>query len=1140
MTFRIPLWWFPKQTLRIMKLTSLFILLAFLQVSANVYSQNNQVVQIKATNQSIVDVLKTIEDETNFTFLFNRANVDVDQKVNMNLEFSDVEKALDQLLEGTNIKYRTFNNSYVLYSDDNSSASGTASQQTKTVKGQVTSEKGDLIPGVTVFVKGTSIGTITDTDGKYSLQGVPANGTLVFSFVGMKALEVPVQNLSVIDVTMEEETIGLEEVVAIGYGTVKKKDLTGAVSTVKADEISIAPVVNPVEAIQGRVAGLDITRGDGRAGGSTSILLRGNRSLTASSEPIYIIDGIQGSISNLNPNDIESMDILKDASSTAIYGSAGANGVIIVTTKQARRGKIQVDLDSYVSVNGWPSYPSALQGDSWLNYLEEGYYATNGIHSSSMDELLTAWGIGSVSSYVNDNKWVDWVDETLQTGVQQNYSVSIRGGTETVQANFSLGYNKVNGIYKNDFQDKATMRSSINVNAADWIKFGLQTGLTYTNGETRSSRINKAFGLEPIGDVYDQDGNINVYPAGKEAGIVSLLADDIDGTYKNNTKAIAVTANPFVELTLAKGLTVRSILGTSITARRNGVYNSDHTYMMLIGSANEISNASYNTSLAYSYNWENILNYKFTIGEDHDFTTTLISSYAHSQHESSSSYSEGFLYDDFEFYNLDAGLNPIVSSSYGHSKRMSVAARAIYSYKGKYIINASVREDAASQLAKQWDIFPAGAFAWRVSDENFMAGTKNWLSNLKLRLGYGVSGNSNISAYVTRSEVTSGVDALNLGGGQLVTNIPTQAVGNTDLGWEKSYNMNIGLDFGLFDNRIDGSLEWYDTDTKDVIYARNLPYSSGGYTAKIPYTMNMNIARMSNKGLELTLNTRNIQTDKFKWNSTFTFARNWEEVTSIDLGSGTTVDDLVSLGLFMGSPKNTVYDYKKIGIWQTGEEADAAVFGLAPGDVKIESSLTKVSDGVWEKTTTDDDGNAVVTQYTAENPYTINASDDRQIVGQGSPKWTAGFQNSFKYKNFNLDIFMTARWGQMIEGELLGYFGYGNKNLPDMYNYWTEDNPTNDFPRPYLSRSTDYSSPTAGLNIVDGSFVKVKNITLGYTFPKKTLNTLRLSNLYLYGTLYNPFVFAKSDILDGVDPETNASDSFPLYKQVVFGVNVSF
>jgi TonB-linked SusC/RagA family outer membrane protein len=1011
------------------------------------------------------------------------------------------------------------------------------------LSGKVTDESEEPIIGVTVFVKGTTTGTITDSEGNYTISSKTSEGILVFSFVGMKTQEIYFDGDATINVVMESEAIGLEEVVAIGYGTVKRRNLTGAVSSVKSGEITMAPVASPVEAIQGRVAGLDITRNDGRANSGTYILLRGNRSITRSSEPIFIIDGIQGNIDNLNPNDIVSINVLKDASSTAIYGSRGANGIFIITTKKAETGRMQVDFNSYVSINSWPSFPSALQGDAWFKYLEEGYRATYDQEPADRDALLSAWSLSPtvLNPYIDSSKWVDWIDESLKTGIQFNNTLSIRGGTDKVQSSFSMGYNRTEGIYKNDYVDIFTLRENLNVQAAKWARFGIITGLIFRNSESRPSRINKAFGMVPLGDVYDENGNINQYPIEGMTDVISLLADNIDGTYENNTKSINITANPYAEITLAKGLTFKSVIGTSLSTRRQGIFNSDHTYMMLAGSQTAIRNATYNTGLGYSYTWENIVDYQVTVADNHELLATLITSYGNSQDETSGEYSEGYLYDDFLFYNLDAGVNPSVNTYYSVKKYMSYAGRLNYNFKGKYFLTGSVRYDGVSQLSKKWDAFPAGAVAWRISDESFMERTSNWLSDLKLRASYGVAGSDNIPPYFTLTEVTSGADIINLGGGQVLTSVPTVAVGNVLLTWEKTYTLNIGVDFGLFRNRVDGSVDFYNADTKGIIFDRDLPFSGGGFGPKAAYKLASNIGRMKNNGIEITVNSRNIQTQAFQWSTNFTFARNWEEVTSIDLGSNVTVDNLISLDLFMGEPLHTLYDYKKTGIWQLDEAADAAVFGLEPGDVKIASSLTKRSDGVWVKTITDDAGNDSIAEYTAASPYTINANDDRQILGQETPKWTAGLQNTFAYKGFDLNIFITARWGQMIDGQLLGYFTYGNNNLPDNYDYWTETNPTNDYPRPYQRRSsTGYSSPLAGLTYVDASYIKVKNITLGYTLPISIINRVGLSNFRIYGTVYNSFILTKSHLLKGIDPETKASDSFPLYKQLVFGVNVSF
>ncbi|WP_090972872.1 SusC/RagA family TonB-linked outer membrane protein [Parapedobacter composti] len=1008
----------------------------------------------------------------------------------------------------------------------------------ETVSGRVLSAADrQPLAGVSVKVQGTTISTATDDDGRFKVE-IPDRNEVVLevSYLGYHTREVRVAAGGTVDVLLEATASALDEVVVVGYGTVRRRDLTGAVSSVKAEEIAFAPVANPIEAIQGRVAGLDIARESGRATSGSSILLRGNRSLTAGSTPLYIIDGIPGNITNLNPNDIESIDVLKDASSTAIYGSAGANGVIIITTKQAKEGQVNIDFDAYLGVNSNGRYPSALRGDAWLTYLQESFRSTNGRTPENRDELLTAWSLNpeQINQYIDNGQWIDWVDETLHTGVQQNYMLSVRGGTEKTKGFFSLGYNSTQGIYQNDLAKLYTMRGGVENKINHWISGTINTGLTWRDNETRPSRVNRTFSTIPVGEVYDPQGNINVYPI---AGLTapSLIADDIPNTLRNNSKNLVLTVNPQIDLNIMEGLTFRSILGTTLTSSRTGIFNSDRTYMMLAGSAPQVRNATYQTALGYSYIWENIANYQTTLGEDHNLDATLVSSWAHNQSESSSAYNEAFLYDEFIFYSLQAGTNPYASSGYTMTKRMSFVGRLNYGYKGKYLLSLTNRTDGVSQLARRWDSFLAGAAAWRISDEAFMDGARHVVSNMKLRTSYGVSGNSNIDAYSTLTEVTStGLDAINLGGGLLPTSVLTQAVGNPALTWEKSYNLNIGLDLGLFDDRLEAVVEWYDTETRGVLFARNLPFSSGGFTPKIPYQMTANLARMHNRGVEVTLMASPVRNSNFRWNSTLTFAHNKEQVKSIDLGSGTTVDDLISLGLFMGHPSNTVFGYKKLGIWQQGEEADAAVFGLSPGDVKVQSNLTKVRDGVWVDHTAE-----TPVEYTADNPYTISPAD-RVIIGQGSPKWTAGWQNSWYWKGFDLNIFAIARWGHYLNSALLGHFAYGRVNLPSNYSYWTPENPTNDYPRPYLNRAANHSNPVLGLNEVDGSFIKIKNITLGYALPDGLGRRLGLSRCRVYATMHNPLIYTRSHLLKGMDPETGADDEFPLYRQMVFGINLSF
>ncbi len=1016
--------------------------------------------------------------------------------------------------------------------------SGMYAQQT--ITGTITDISNEPIPGANIVIKGTTVGTTTDVDGNYSISNVSSDNYLEISFIGMLTEEVEVGSQTEISLSLIPDIMQLEDVVVVGYGTVKKKDLTGAVVSLGAEDIENTPTANTMEALQGKIAGLDITNSSGSAGGDLNILLRGHRSISKddddefiSCEPLYIIDGMEGSIDNLNPNDIVSIDVLKDASSTAIYGSEGANGVIMITTKQGEVGKTQVDFSTYVSISGNPSYPSALSGDAWLDYLKEGYKANNDNEDpSDQSTLLSKWKISYAEDYINDGKWVDWVDESLQTGYTSNTYLSVKSGNEKIQSNFSLGYNKTNGIYKNDYLDKYTLRENLKINMYKNVKAGIITGLTYRNRESRSSRINKAFSMVPLGNVYDENGDINLYPLGEENEVINLLADNIDEVYKNNTKNININANPYIEISFLKDFNFKTSLNTSLSAKRQGLYNSGQTYTEL-SSSDETSDAAYSTAMGYGYKWENILNYNKSINE-HNFGATVVTSYSVSIAENSYAYAEDILYNDYLYYNLGAGDNYSVSSGYEEYKKMSYVGRVNYNYASKYYITGSVRYDGVSQLVDQWDIFPAGSVAWRISEEDFMESSKDWLSSLKLRLGYGIAGSDNISAYSSLTEITNGEDNINLGGGKLLTTVPTQSVSNDELGWEKTYSTNLGIDFGLIKGRIDGSVDYYNQDTRDIIYNRSLPFTNGGYSAKTAYKRADNIASMNNKGLEITLNTRNIQGKDFKWSSNFTFAFNKEKVTSIDLENGTTSDDLISEDLFIGEALDTKYSYKKIGIWQSEEAEDAAVFGLEPGDVKVATNLTKVSDGVWKYNNADS-----TTEYTSDNQYTISA-DDKQILGHENPDWTFGFINTFTYKDFDLTVNVTGRWGQTIKGALLGYFTYGSVNIPENYNYWTEDNPTNDYPRPYLSRDNDAALGYDALQYIDASYIKVKNITLGYTLPTTISEKARIQKLRVYATMYNSFIYTKSKLLKGIDPESGASDSYPLYKQMVFGLNVSF
>lgn len=989
--------------------------------------------------------------------------------------------------------------------------------QQKPVTGKVTDESGNPIAGATVSVKGSNQKVLTKEDGSYTINVADDNTELVITFIGKKEIIIKVGQQTAINLTLQAaESSNLDDVIVIGYGTVKKRDLTGAVSSVQSKDILLSPVANPMEALQGRVSGLDIQRGSGRAGQAPSVLLRGNRSLTADQDPLYIIDGIPSSISNINPNDIETIDVLKDASSTAIYGSAGANGVIIVTTKKAKAGRVQVDLSSYYGVNGFASFPKPLMGDAWLNYQKDKFFLTNGYEATDLTELVSS---SAARNAIENNQWLDWVDVVMNKGLQQNHHITVRGGTDKVQSYLSVGKLIEKGIYENDKVDILNGRGGVDIKFNNYFKAGFQAIITSKNNNSTNSRINKAYGVYPVGVPYDSLNNIRLNPIDGD-NTISLIANNIPGAYVNQQKNFTTQINPYFEFTPIKNLTWRSNFGVNYSNYRNGEFANKNSYNFATeGRVN--SAASYNTGFSNGMIWENIVNYKFTIAKSHDIGLTGITSWATNKNETTVLAGEGLDYDQFLFYNMGAFKTSTAhSNAFSQTSRMSYAGRLSYSYKGKYLLNASSRWDGASQLAEgnKWAVFPAISAAWNIGQEDFMENFSSVLTNLKIRAGYGVSGSARINPYVSLSEAVAKTVPTNMSlGGTSVLPVYalTQFIANSDLTWERSYNTNLGLDFSIMKNRVDVTAEWYKTQTKGILWARKIPTSSGGYDAKTPYTKMSNIAESENVGFELTVNTRNVVKKNFSWNSTITFTTAREKLTNIDLGK-LSVTDLIAEGLFVGYPARGVfYGYKKLGIWQLGEEEAAAKYGAAPGDIKLQtvpSGPDSASDhGV--------------------HPY---SAKDRMIVGDNTPTWYMGFQNTFRYKNVDLTVFFNARFGHMIDAQVLGY--YNSTAQPETYNYWMPSNPTNDFPRPGGGINTIYQS---ALSLVDGSFIKLKNITLGYTLPTALGKKLHISNLRIYATAQNPFIYTRSHLLKNVDPESGGSDSFPLFKQFVFGLNLS-
>lgn len=1115
--------------LLLMKLSfvQLFLLITFVSLSFGYDSKAQELlsksVSLHIDGQRLRSVLTQIERQTTTKFVFSSRNIGADRTVSIHVNKVRLDEALIQLLRPLNLTYRILNGQIILDSIVPKDEAGLLTIPPPTeiadqvITGTVSDEKGEKLPGVSIIVKGTTRGTATEANGQFRLSVPNGDVTLIFSFVGYKSQEVMIGKQTTLNLVLQPNPNSLDEVVVIGYGTTKRKDLTGSIASVKAADITLSPVTSPMEALQGRVAGLDIERTSGRAGTTPNVLLRGNRSISGGQSPLYLIDGVPGNINALNPNDIENIDVLKDAAATSIYGVAGANGVIIVTTKKAKAGKLQLDVDSYYGINGFARFPKPLTKDRWINYQKDKYFMSQGVYTDDLVELVPSI---EVRNLVQQGKWVNWVEETMKTGIQQNHFVSLRGGSEKIQAYLSLGYIGEKGIYKFDETKILNARAGMDVRFNKLLKAGIQTVVTARNNDATSSRVNKAYGLAPVGTPYNEDGTINMRPLGATSATISPIANYAPGVYVDNSKNMNINMYPYVEFTPFSNLTIRSNLGLSASASRDGFFQSELAYIPA-SEGRVTKEASYGNGLGYSYIWENYATYNFAINDVHQFTATGIVSMGKSRSESSIIAVNGLDFDYYTYYNTGAASTVTNrSTGYSESSRMSYAGRLHYNYRSKYLLTVSKRWDGASQLYQHWSSFPSVSAAWRVSDESFLSNLKHWISDMKIRASYGVTGNNNISPYQSMTEMVSKTASANLslgGSGVLPIYVLKQALGNEELSWEKSRTTNLGLDLSLFKGRLDLTADLYQTYTDGVLYKRTLPSTAGGFDAKNLYTKVLNIAETENKGIELTASIRTMAKKNFQWNTSITYTTAREKLNKIDLGNSVNVTSLISENLFVGQPLRSFYDYKKIGIWQTVDTTEAKLYGARPGDIKL-ATVPKVS-----------------ATGESDNGVHVYSAADRMLVGHANPNWMMGIQNAFVYKNFDLTVFANMRFGHTINATSLGYWNATAQ--PETYDYWMPTNPTNDFPRPGSSFSNTF---TSALSLVDGSYVKIKNITLGYTLPKTLQDKLGLSRMRVYSTIYNPIILTRSSMLKGVDPESGGADSFPLFKQIIVGVNLSF
>lgn len=999
----------------------------------------------------------------------------------------------------------------------------------KTVTGKITNQQtGQPLTGASVNVRGTATNTTTNEEGVFSIS-VPSNeSVLVISYVGLGTQEIRVGTQTNLTVTMSSTTQSMDEVVVIGYGTARRRDLTGAVSTIKASEIVQTPTFNATEALQGRIAGADITRSSGAAGAGVNIRIRGNRSFGGDrskpeeadrfNNPLVIIDGFQGgNLSDLNPNDIESIDVLKDASSTAIYGAQGANGVIIVTTKKGIAGKTTVTYDGFYGVNGYTSFPKPRLGESYIQLRREAF-RTTGQWASPADDAKLFTNADELRA-VQAGQWVDWFDLINQNGKQQSHTVSIRSGSDRTKSLLSLGYFEEEGMLRRNDFTRYNVRFNLDHNLFKWAKAGILSQVTYTKWNRRQDPLSVAYSTAPLGVPYDSAGNIRLYPLPGNSSVISPLTDERgENIAQDNTLRANIMANGYLEITPIRDLTIRSNFGTTLNFSRRGIFN-EATSLAQRNTA--INTAKVENGFGRFFNWDNILTYNKRF-DKHALILTGIVSYIQSDAERLEASGDRQLLSSQGFFSLASArqIRDVISAFEGWNN-LAYSGRVNYTFDGKYLFTATYRADGASRLApgKKWDYFPSVALGWNISQESFLQNV-SWLNNLKLRGSWGKAGNYGINVYGTQSLIIPG---QNMGFGDVQAPYyqfnPT--IGNSELGWETSTTTNVGLDFGFLRNRISGSFEWYNTVTSDILALRSLPFSTGVASTY------QNIGESQNRGVELTLYTQNMVRKDFTWNTTTTFTRNEEKITKL-IGSQEVIFGATpeTQSLILGRPINSFYSFRKLGVWQTKDAGLAGryKFGTTPfreGDLRID----------------DINGDSIIN------------TNDRVYLGSTVPDFVLGFQNNFRYKGFDLSVFLFWRYGQMLNAEFLGRYspsggsssgGFSEGSGPANLDYWTPENPTDDFPRPRQGQRFIDIPAYQALYFVDGSFFKIKTATLGYTFGKNIARKVGAENIRVYATGNNILTIAKSDLVKDYDPERGGAESAPLSRQFVFGVNLGF
>jgi TonB-linked SusC/RagA family outer membrane protein len=1086
--------------LRVMKLTVFLVLILVIDVSASLYSQNSKVT-VKVENGTINEIFNKIEEQSEYRFFYQNEQISDVERKSIDVSNKDALELVSDLLGSTDLTYKLVDLNIIIFPSSEKNNMDNAFQQQKTVTGKVTDASGATLPGVSVVIKGTTTGLITDANGNYSLSGIPANATLQFSFVGMKMQEIAVGGKSTINVTLAEETIGIEEVVAVGYGTQSRRNVTGSVTKVDMKQIENMPSTNAAQALRGRVAGLQYTD-NGRPGQTGNFLIRGQRSISASNNPLVVLDGIifEGGFNNINQGDIESVEVLKDASSTAIYGARAANGVILVTSKTGTTEKPTIRFNTSYGISDWSYKPRLLTPERYVQKILD-FRREFGLASDPAQ--IASYMYPTEAQNYTAGKTIDPWDVVSQSASTQNYELSVSGLSGKTNYFISANYNDEKGLIYNDNSKRKSVRVNFKNKINDWLTTGLNVQYAERDASGIPGNMANAYRQSPFASVWLDEAKTDPNPLPTEdTAIGSIIFDAIKNKNEEITRNLFANFYGIVDFTFIKGLSYR----INFSPGREWYDNNNFSPIYQKLTLNNKGTASRQSTRNLTWVLENIVNYKKQVGKNHNFDLTLL--YGRSQSQNNTLFGSGIDFtgssDVNGWNNLSLAKVQTIQTSASQVDNISSMVRLNYRFKDRYLCTLTSRRDGSSVFGanNKFGTFPSAALAWIVSEEPFFK-TIPTINLLKIRTSYGSVGNQAISAYQSLTQQGQ-VKYVFGDGGSTSTGIYPANLATPNLGWETTTTANIAAEFELWQGRVGGTVEYYNMDTKDLLLTRALP-SPSGFASTF-----MNVGATSNKGVEVSLNTVNLSRGKLKWSSNLVFSTNKNKIVHLyhsDVDRNGIEDDDIGNQWFIGKPISVAYDYKVVGVYQQGDQIPT---GQSPGYLKLQDLQTNGIDPT-----------------------------DRQILGTLQPKYRWGFSNTIKYGNFNLMVMINALTGWLGNNTNLG-LEFNTGTLPDRFNFmdvgdgwWTPENKSN------TRSSLVYKNPYNHRMWQSRDFLRVQEVLLSYDVPGKILKSININNLTGYVSCRNLYTLTG---WQNMDPESGIGDAsaFPVPRTFTIGLKTSF